>query len=186
MTSANIRAGMALNRFRELDGAKIRSWFDAVIAFFSFLVFVAFLAFIASAVVVICSRSQLFKKSPAQIRVAVMRQANGASPSRQNWMLLTNTSQRRYRYALRPEGSADGSWHTAIVRKNESSLAGEMSPWTARLFSVSQPHGADAGSLTVVASRVLGSVETKVCRFFHCLKLDYPFGYDVEVTGIEF
>lgn len=115
-----------------------------------------------------------------------MRQMNGASPSRQNWMLLTNTSdRRRYRYALRPEG-LNGSWHTAIVRKSESSLAGEMSPWSARLFSFSQPQEADAGKLTLVASRVLGSVETKVCRLFHCLKLDYPFGYDVEVTGIEF
>ncbi len=115
-----------------------------------------------------------------------MRQANGASPGRQNWMLLTNTSERRYRYALRPEGSADGSSLTPIVRKNESSLAGEMSPWSASIFSLSQPREADAGSLTLVASRVLGSVETKVCRLFHCLKLDYPFGYDVEVTGIEF
>src|SRR6266545_2570697 len=122
---------MARTRFRERNSSRIRSWFDGFIAFFSFLVFVAFLAFIASAVVVICSRSQLFKKPLPHVRVAVMRQANGASPGRQNWMLLTNTSERRYRYALRPEGSADGSSLTPIVRKNESPFAGEMSPWTA-------------------------------------------------------
>ncbi len=159
---------------------KTKARFGTCISVLSFIIFVALIG------AVICYVLNLFHKpSPPPITVLVMDPTKGDSESSLSRVLLTNASRRHYNYVFWTEVFANGRWHSAFVQHSDSASATDMPPRSGRLLSVPIPQDGDAWRVKLVGNRVLDSVETKICRLFRCLKLEYPFAKDFQVEGPE-
>ncbi len=159
---------------------KVKARFGTCISVLSFITFVALIG------AVICQGLNLFHKpSPPPITVLVVDPTNGDSGSSLSRVLLTNASRRHYHYVFWTEVFANGRWQSAFVQHSDSAAATDLAPRSGRLLSVPTPQDGNAWRVKLVGNRVLGSVETKICRLFRRLKLEYPFAKDFQVEGPE-
>ncbi len=146
---------------------KVKARFGTCISVLSFITFVALIG------AVICQG------------LLVVDPTNGDSGSSLSRVLLTNASRRHYHYVFWTEVFANGRWQSAFVQHSDSAAATDLAPRSGRLLSVPTPQDGNAWRVKLVGNRVLGSVETKICRLFRRLKLEYPFAKDFQVEGPE-
>ena len=155
-------------------------WFDACIANLTFLILIVLIGGLAFK-----GLSLLKKPTPPPIAILIVGQTNNPAGSTLTQVLFTNASNHRLSYAFSVEVMRNGSWQNGSVQHGDAALASALPPRKGRLLSLLAPQEGDEWRVTLVARRVLGGVESKVCELFRRFNLEYPFAKEIRVSGPE-
>jgi len=155
-------------------------WFDACIANLTFLILIVLIGGLAFK-----GLSLLKKPTPPPIAILIVGQTNNPAGSTLTQVLFTNASNHRLSYAFSVEVMRNGSWQNGSVQHGDAALASALPPRKGRLLSLLAPQEGDEWRVTLVARRILGGVESKVCELFRRFNLEYPFAKEIRVSGPE-
>jgi hypothetical protein len=159
---------------------RIRAWIGACVANLSFLFFIALIGGLA-----LHGLSRFGKPASPPIAILVVGQTNNASGATMAQVIFTNSSNHRYSYEFSTEVRKRSWWQNGSVQLSDCAKANALPPKTGRLLSFPTPQEADEWRVSLVAHRVLGGVETKVCELFRRLNLEYPLAKEIQVIGPE-
>jgi len=173
-------ADMRIAKAHRLNLVKIRTRLGSCISSLSFIVF---LALVAGAIY--CGLNLLKKSSLPAITISMLGEEPSASESERTRVLVTNLDRRHYNFACSTEVFINGSWHDPSAEPRDADSPIDLAPKSQQVLSLPIPQEGRAWRVKLVASPVLGIVETEVLRLFRRLRLDYPSGQNFQVKGPE-
>jgi len=131
------------------------------------------------------ARNLLGGPSAPPITIAVVDHAYGASNNSLTQVLVSNAAGRRYDCVFSTEVFRNGLWRKADVQDLDAAFRIDLAPRSQHVLSVAVPQEGQAWRATLVASPVLGKVETELVWLLRRLQLEYPSGKSFQVKGSE-